>query len=411
MLSSLVVSKQIDARSHNNKRTRFRLDTRVYLANPRLIEVGATVVGPEDAHYPTHTGVDALVDNVLVYSGTTLIGDCREWFRYAGYKNGQKSNENQYSVMSLLKRTRQGTLNKFVSDTNESEVGYGFVLQKFRDNATPRNLVTAANLGYIRLSDFVEFFNATPYLSYIPNLEIVIEWGNLATAGRLDVPSGAAITSYTILEPRLVIDELVDEAALQAFKPEMAVNYLNVEYAKQDIAKPADTVNEQRTPLRPKTFDGKYLKDLVMAVTPSVDSHRQTSGLGTNAAFALYNEKITLYLNGSNMLQQDGIDSPARKMLFNKISRGALSRNLTHYLPIRDQDANLLDDDRLKFQQGRQAYTAIGVEDLVNHFDIDFRRVGFEAENQDYYDAANVHLFGRVAKSFVLKGGRVAVAY
>lgn len=414
MLSSLLVTRQIDPRSHNNKRTEFRLDTRVFMANPRLIDVSSAVTSNGTPQYPWNTGTNALIKNVLVYSGNSLIGDCREWSKYAGWKLSLKDNQQQLGVLPKLARSRQGTINKWEVGVN-SKVGYGLVRQRLRLAAAAKNLVTdaAAYRGYIRLADFVEFFNATPYLSYIPNLRIIIEWADPKVSNTLYVPSGDAVTAYTIGRPTLVIDEIVDEQTLSGFKPEMNVQYLNVEYAKQDIA--AVTSGSQRNALRPKTFDGKYLKDLLLQIQPTTDANLDNaaklgSGLVKNTARALFEEKWRLYVNGAGILQQDGIDSPARKMLFSKISRGAIARNLFHYQFLADDDEYQLDWE-LANQSGRQAYLTVGVEDLINHLDIDLRRSFQTAADDNINAAANVHVFGRVARTFVLQNNKVLTAY
>ena len=409
MLSSLVVSRQIDPRSHNNKRSEFRIDTKVYLSNPRLIDVCSSYVAAGTIRYPTNVGVDALIKNILVYSGKTLIGDCREWSRYAGYKNAQKSNAHQWSVLPFLKRTRQGTINRYQQGVNGGNAGYGFVREFLRKQTAIDNEVGDADgfRGYVRLGDFVEFFNATPHLSYIPDLRIVIEWNNLTTADLLDDTAEVGVTSYTIGRPTLVLDEIVDEAALAAFKPEMKVQYLNVEYTKQDIA--ANAAGTQRTAMRPKTYDGKYLKDLVVAVSVN-DVNIASTGLARNTAFAFYQEKWRLFVNGANILQQDGIDTPARKMYFNKISRGALARGLFHNNYQNTYIAEVADQDRLQYQESRQAYLTLGVEDLINHLDLDFRRT-YTVQSAHTDLAGDAHIFGRVARTFVLQNNKVLTAY
>lgn len=416
MLSNLVVTKQINAAPYGNLNAIFELPTRAYLPNMRLIDVAADVTSDQPVYYPTNTGVDALISNVLLYSGNSLIADCREFTRYSGYKNAQSGNAYQFSVLSVLKKTRQGTINKFAAGINQS-VGFGAVRQTLRKRQAVKNEIQNADgyRGHVKLMDFLEFLNATPTLNYIPNLKLVVQWNKLTRAGTVDDPDAVGVDNYTIGRPTLVIEEIVDEKMLASIRPVMKVDYLNVEYDKISIAAVQDVPPGGpvlKSSLIPKGFDLKYLKDVVLAVQPSADTDIDLSGLARYVARTMENERLEITINGTQLFQQDGIDSPSVKMLFNKISRGALQRNLWHNIPYSINVDQVLDWDRLQYQEGHQGYYTVGIEDNIrrNGFQCVYRN-DYSDNNADLNSAAQVHMHGRVKKSYVQNGNQVAVTF
>ena len=117
-----------------------------------------------------------------------------------------------------------------------------------------------------------------------------------------------------------------------------------------------------------------------------------------------------MYVNGAGILQQDGIDLPSRKMYMNKISRGAIARNYQHFAELSYYSGDLMMDWDFKPQVGRQAYLTVGVEDLIRNLDIDVRR-DYDTGDNDFYSGCTAHIFGRVARSFVLKDNVVLTSY
>ena len=411
MLSNLIVTRQIDSRTHNSKRSEFRLDSRLYLSNLRLIDVGATVTSAGTVYYPFNTGVTALCENVLLYSGNTLIADCQELFRYTGYTFKLKDNATQLGVLPQLSGVLQGQYSRVTNRGNTWQKPY--VLSRIRDTIT--NTVTSDVTGTIRLNEFIDFLNSTPYLAYIPNFRIVIEWADLTEVGRLSVADNSYVpTAYTILEPRLVIDEVVDPALLEKIPPKMNVNFLAVEHTRQRVTKPADTTTTNKEVFRPRTFEGKYLKDLLYFWTPDDNAYENYSGYGRNVAQAVYESEWNLLLNNAKFLQQNGIDSAARTILFNKISRGALASPLAGFLYDNARDSYMF-LDVLAGGAGLEAtqnnYLTVGVEDNVNGMEIDHRWKATGTEDTNTWSAYNVHMYGRVAKNMMLDGAQVQTVY
>jgi hypothetical protein len=206
----------------------------------------------------------------------------------------------------------------------------------------------------------------------------------------------------------LVMDEIVDEKSLAAIKPMMTVNYLNVDYDKQNTSTIASGVN--KTTLQPSGFNGRYLKDITFAVQPSVDSDEDISGLAQFVARQLQTENWQLYINNSNIIQQSGIDSPARKMYFSKISRGAMANTLFHYAPYADYAPQALSWDRIQYQVGHSAYLSVGVEDFISSvkFLIDNT---YDAVHTDLNSGAQVHMFGRTARTLNFSGNNVVTSF
>jgi hypothetical protein len=406
MLSTMVVTKQIEPRYHTNYKTEFRLDDRVYLSKLRLINVGASVSGGSGVTYPFNSGVAEIIENMYLYTGNELIAYLREVPQYAAYKFAQRDNAHQKGVLARTALTQMGIkVEEEVLSNLWSE--QRVLADTWSQNS--RNAVTSTNLGHLRLNDFLEFLNALPYLPRIPNLRLVIEWGDLTQTNKLKYTT--VPTSYTIQRPLLVVDEIIDEQILAGIKSDFQVSYLNVEVDRQRISKPANATSIIRTRYSPKTFDQKYLKDLVVALVPDTDAYVQKSGLCRNVAVAQLNERFTFTVNGSQFLEADGIDSPAVRMMFNKISRGALARSLDHYNYARDGQELSLGTGDLYHQITRQAYLTVGVEDQISDFDINHEFQARGTEDQYQWVATDMFLFGRINRMLQVQNGRVLTAF
>lgn len=407
MLSNFIKTRQFPTKDHDIYRTEFRPDHAAYLSNVRIIDIAATVTSAQTHYLPCNAGTDALIHDILLYSGNRLIGNCRNADRFAALENSKGNNGAQFSVLPQLKHTRMGTINRHEVGVN-ANAGYGFVRQHLRNANAVHNTVAdvALHRGTVLLSDYIPFFKSTPTLNFIPNLRIVIEWNDLSTSGFLDSPDGGTITAYEFRRPLLVMDEIIDPRALANMKPEMNVTYFNNSYDKTDIEAVASGTQKTELPLN--GFDGQYLRRLVVAIRTASDSASQTSGLAGYVARMPYELKYEPYVNGTPLFQYQGLDGPTRFMAEAHRAGYGQAASLFHYL-YRNYYADLTFDwDRLVNQVGRRAYVVHNVDDVVNELRMDLSRT-YIASPSELDTAATIDCWGEVRRQFTLLGGDVQI--
>lgn len=418
MLSTLVVTRQIDPDKHDTTgatNTIIELKPEVYLSRLRLINLGASTSGGSEVLYPQNSGVSELIKSIVLKSGNQEIARLNEVGQYMAYKFAHRSDAMQKGVLARTALTEMGAYVEYDTPTNPWSRGWIQQVdwdQDLNEAGDERNEVTLDNLGSLNLNDCLEFLNAMTYLPRIPNLRLVIEWNDLTEANRLWYETRP--TSYTINKPQLIVEQVTDPNVLASIPSDFMVEYMNVEVDRQRISKPANTAAINTYKLDLKTFNQKYLKDLMIAVRPDTDTLVVDSGLARNVALAQLNERFTFQIGTSSgigeYLPPDGIDAPGVKMMMNQASRGALARGLYHFLYAQQGNHKYLAGTKA-YQTSRQAYLTLPVEDEINRFQITYRYQARGTENQNQWDASDMFLFGRVGRKMQVQGGRVLLSY
>lgn len=424
MLSNVLQRRAELPDKHDNSYSYWSIDpNKVILPNLRLAGVGATINPTGNAtiwRLPNESGIAEIIENVYVELDTEKIADNQNLSLYASMINQMRENKRQKNVISVLRRTKLGTISKYEEPINPWGSD-GRIKARLLpvDNVLTSNPATTST-GLIHLSDFIEFFNSkdVPYLPYLPNLRIVVEYKDLTREGVLVYPTTApssAPTGYTILKPKLIYDEVIDQKSLAQIPRGLKTRYMEPVYEFQTINAVANNV-DARQEIRTQGFDGKYLEDLYISLEPASVG---AIGQGYNISSAQRFEKIQLVLNGANHLPTEGLDSISKKMLYQVTSRGPLcipysgyqyQNNGKHFYLHLGTSTQADRDPDLVLKAGRQSYTTVGVGSPVGSLSVQYSRRGWI--NDETQQPLNLNLFGRVWRQLeVTPDGRAMLSY
>ena len=423
MLSNVLKRSAVPPNSHSNELSVFYIDPNiVILPNLRLAGVGATVVGGADVTLPRSSGIVEIIENVYVELDTEKIADNKNLALYASLFNQMIENKRQKNVSTVLRRTELGTRSLYEEPTNtwssDGKIKAGVYSARrglVRTNQLTDNANTTAQ-GLIHLSDFIEFFNSpeVKYLPYLPNLKISVEYKNLLADDVLSYV--VKPLSYQILRPKLIYDEIIDAASLRQIPRGFSTTYLEpvFEYQQLPAVNPGSTL---RTSIISQAFDGKYLEDLAISLEAVNDRRRNLVSLGFNSSVAQKDEVIMVVLNGSNHLPEQGLDSSAKKQLYQAISRGPMCIPYSGYqyaatTPDQYLQGRKIGDlkGNLSEAVGRQSFTTVGVGAPVGTLVLQYTRQGQVEDVQS--GPLLLTLFGRVLRSLqVTPEGRANLAY
>jgi len=261
-LSNSVTTELIDARSHSNQRTEFRLDDAYYASSLKLVDVGLIASknpqGPDagtnsaSTIYPQINGVMQCIRNIYLYSGTTLLDSVQ--------------NCAQYSAIQALKTPNQGSidLNRdlllngmgFSQSPIPVDGDIGTAARKpetlctqdqslkaacrlgntkaeiLANNQCPIAGVEDGASGSVMLSDLLQMLQGISVLPRLPNLRLLFEWDT-------DISHYADLgdqknTSLSVIRPTLVAEKILgmgDET------PDLAVPYMSTIVERFNIPK------------------------------------------------------------------------------------------------------------------------------------------------------------------------------
>lgn len=415
MLSNVLKRFAVPPNSHGNDLSYWSIDpNKVILPNLRLGGVGATQDGGADVFLPRCSGVDEIIENVYVELDTEKIADNQNLALYASMFNMMIQNRRQKNVSTVLRRTELGSRSRYVAPTNSWGTDAYVKAQIFpaeragvQTNQLTGNSATTAT-GLVHLSDFIEFLNSADvkFLPYLPNLKITVEWKDLTRADVLRYTT--APTGYTILKPKLIYDEVIDQASLKSIPRGFKTRYLEPVFEYQTLSAVANGVTARET-ITTQGFDGKYLEDLAISLEAVTDDTRNEAGLGFNSSIAQKGEKIMLVLNGANHLPEEGLDTSAKKQLYQAVTRGALCVPYSGYQYAVEGAVDYLDEDFLQMAS-RQSYTTIGVGAPVGSLTVQYTRTGTDVPQQS--GALYMNMFGRVWRELeVTPEGRALLSY
>lgn len=407
MLSNLVTVKQLPAQYHSNKMSRFEVDLRsdVILSGLRMGDIAATVTGGNNVAFPLNTGCASMIKEIHFLLNNVEVASNTDVYRYASIAYAQGKNDQQKGVLARTALTAMGMEVIDTELTNEwSRTGLQMGLWDQKNRAT----VTSEHTGLIYLSDFLPVLKSTPTL-HGAKLTVIVTWKDLTTTNLLRYSSRP--TGYTIDQPTMYYDLVVDKLASdKILETPMAFDYLNIEVDRQVLQKPANDTQILTTNYPLRTFNDKYVKDLVMAIVPDTNSKVQSGGLCLAVAQAERNESYNFIINGELLLPPDGINS-RNKEQYASAAGYLFSRGKFHNEYQRD-GADYYLDDWLPHQVGQQSYIAVGVEDVVRSLEATVAYQASGTEDQERYVQSDLVIYGKVKRSLqVGMDGVVVTAY
>lgn len=283
-----------------NNRTEFKVTPDLLLtSNLRWVGFGmVSAAGTADKVYAAVGGIYTAIKNIYLYEGAEVLSQLRQSAEMLAVKNLLKSNEYN-SSMKLISGTRMGFEKKA-----------GLVNQI---DQIPRLTDSAATTfkGYLDLRESFGFLKAQDYVDTMKfkNLRLVIEW-------RTDYPNlvDGDATGFVAspLHGRLMFDEIVDTKLVDQIRSKTSP----VVYSDWEYERFMWTNSGSLQTFNSNAFKNKFLYDLVLLDFDPVQLADQvaTNFIKLEGSSGQPAEVIQLRLNGKNVFDMVGINSPARKL-------------------------------------------------------------------------------------------------
>ncbi len=398
----------IDPINHiGNVRSEFRLDKdRVYLTNFRLSNLG-TIVSANNAPPNPLTGLPAMIKNIRLMDGATVLSQFRDYNDYVAWLNLQHQNSSNSSLYHNLNKTNIGRSLKFTSNGELYE----------RANSLP-------NIG--GLGAWWSCREALPLLgavSYLPttlfqDLKLVIEWNNRF----LDYcnAENTAVNNQN-KRPILIVDEVVNETT----KQQMISGFNSV--AWNEIEKDIMNINGvggfgtntgavvdavQKVEKRINGYNNKRVGKILFK-NRSVDAG-DLNGVDTVAGGSVgsksqLNQKINIRVNGVPMFPFDGVDNDGFRLALTNDMFGAYSMYPSGNIMALGAGGLIVNEAG---SDGRIDYFGVDLGGQeVRDLNITYERLNHEDSNSRYSEGMEIQLFGEVAKSLSVMGNNYVVSY
>ena len=301
--SGQVKTRYIDPKSFmDGSRAVFELkaNTSAYLPNMRLLDIG--VFGQNEGVYNRLIGAHAIIKDITLYDGSTVLTQIQEYGLYRGFQNQNIDNVKSQSVEQFKSCNNVG-----LQKLNSS----GLLYDEIRKENTG---TTRANTkgAYVELREVLPMLNSVTHLptAIFRNLRLEINF-NIEVLEQVLMDVTDTITGQML--PILAVDVLDDKAVVAKMNEGLGNSIVWLETEVDRVSYPAGVNNatrEETKSFKLDGFKGKSLERLLM-VKELADINKYKNGndvlgYGRYQSVALFNEKVQYRVNGRNILSGAG---------------------------------------------------------------------------------------------------------
>ena len=375
--------------NHSSNRTVFHLNNegKAVLSAMRLVGLTTSRTGgtdPTTSQYLANTGVYALFKRLTLYSKGQVLSQCgggevAQWLSFkniAGKQQGQMRDINQY-------------LNLSMNAINGGEDRHQ--IQKLHIDDT----LNASLEARVNLQMMLPFLEETPVLADIPDLRLEIQW---ETDVSKVFQTANKPTSFTIPEPLMVYEEVVDEKEVSKLINEMAKLTAVVRDIEVERVSVAATTNGvlQQVKERLNAYRGKIVRRMLITLVDSTSNDY----LGLNKSQAQRNPKWNVVVNNRKVFPYQGLNSDARVLaeVCDTWSSLAIPNGSDKY------KLALLSDNVVDTQPrgwySDLAYVGFGIHDKITDLDFEFERLG----DTDRLNAFTMYVFAETERYYKRSG-------
>ena len=400
---SNVSTKYLDPKIFTpNARCTFELDQSesAYLPNLRLTFIGA--VSDAEVAYNDLVGALALIKNIRLMDGKTVLCSMHEAQFYTGFKNVNKPNEVNQSSASYQDCSGLGfTVN---GSTNAIER----MASQFKANTTAATTDSAT----LDLRHLLPMLNSVSHLptAVFQNLNIQIEFD--AVAGN-QVINGNANTLST-LRPVLACDVINNPAVVDNLNKGLKnATWLEVEHdffiipQSANDGGPNDQLLEQNVNVQINGFNNKHLERILIVKEIGDASLEQsggnTSGFGKFSSQCCYKQKLQFRVNGRNVLPREGIVGNNERLAHIVDAFGECSAYISSNQYGVNAPLELADGVNL---MGQLDYMGMYIGEDISNLQINYSRTGLQdtTPKRPTTQTLNAHVYGEVRKSLIVGG-------
>lgn len=320
-------------------------------------------------------GVWGQIKNIFLMDGGTEIDKQYDVGPLMAFKASNHPNDQNYSKNKSLTQSFLGY------ESNSDRI----LSAPFATINT--NSQSLSKTGWLSLLDVFDYLKNSIYVStnMFSHLRLVIEFYPVKTAE----PQGKSI-----LKPYLIVDEIVDEKAMESIEKELMNTPIVFKPIERDSALiPVILASTpQNVNLKLKGFNGKTLNRVLVCKSTA-----------TNVSLSIDSEKVNFVVNGRQILPYDGIDTPSKRTMYLNDSWGTVNM-----LPAQN---NVI------FPAGKKAtfallqandFIGLGINENVREFELQYSR---NTANVASLVALNLLVYGEVNKVFNPNGGDYKILY
>lgn len=365
--------------THNNRKTVFRVqsDSRVIYSDMRLVDFGLSAVagGTGQENFAYASGAYALIKNVRLYSGNTLLDQCLDADRIMGHHMLRGTTMDKFDLDQKL----------VCSSLNIRELQVDLVNNQFQTALQP---LANKLLARIKLDEMLLLLKSLTYFAgWAGDLRLEIEYNTDPTV----VLAGDGVQgAMTVNRPSLVFEDEMDEQTTMDLIKEQSGRLPVVwnTYEREYISSLTSGLNAVRI----RAFDNKMVNHLIMSVGYANGAPNEDLGNGYSLELG---QKVNFVVNGVRLMPLAGMDSAARRA-----ASAADQSVLGLCVPTGCHDLTTIDIEAqnefsLPLAQlfGGVAYSAYELNTVINRLDMEFSLAADYAEQNSAYIWASVMKF------------------
>ena len=388
-----------------NSRTEIRLqpDT-IYRADARLIEIGAQ--GGATA-YNSLLGALSVIKSIGLFDGATPLDTINDFGQWRAIQSLNVKNDSAISVGRYTAHYDLGYIVQGVENLTEGFFGTDQNISIAQpDNAT-------GDVAWISLKSVFPFLAASDIIptNIYRQMRLVIEFNSAAEMQQLVVDS--TVNNLVTTRPLLLIDEMMPsperDEAMAMYQPPvwatMVQDSFNLPAQGGTADNNANRVIPQEINQKLRGFNGQYVRDLTVKVTPLVTPAAGTDNFpfGRLGSQSLWTPSLQVVVNGSNLMPRQGIQGKMRALAHYTDSLGSIPTFYPQATNGQKFAANAV-QAKLQNTQGQLNLFGIDVEDMVEDLQLNIRRLAV-FNNPTTSASYTINVFGRCARRVQLMAG------
>jgi len=367
----------VDPVYFDQNRCEFKLTpSKLFMSNMRLGGVGYVANTPATDTFTNPAGVWGQVKNIFLMDGGTELDKQYDVKEIMAFKIANNSNDVNFSKNKALSRSFVGYESNYNRKLTEDRAEITTTPPLLRDQ------------GWLSLMDVFDFLRNTIYVStnMFKHLRLVIEFNPIAVE-----PNATAI-----LRPFLIVDEIIDENAIQNIEKELMKTPVVFKPIERDSVVLSDVASgvSQFSNFNLKGFTGKTLNRVLVCKSTA-----------TNISLGIDSEEVNFIINGRQIIPYNGIDTSSKRASYLSDSWGAVNMIPAQNIP------NFNAAKKVQLSAAlpqKNDFVGLKIDESINEFQLTYFRQTTVAGS---LVALNLLIYGEVNKVFNPNNGDYRIDY
>jgi hypothetical protein len=398
----------LDSNNFSQSRCEFRIPHgKNVLTNMKLVGLGCTRTGGNNCSYSRGAGASSVISRISLYDGANLLSECRKFQKQQTFNNLNQSSDANDSRKAPANLNKSNFMYGQVGDYKGYKgVGY----QAGNLQVTDSEATTGK--GMLQLSDVLPLLNNIKMLDsavFKNSIRLVIEWETVLQKILVDT----SITARTIIEPVLLMTEIIDDDLYKSMKQSGSIQWYERE-TDQNVYAPSATIQTKKY----NGFDNKIVKRLLCAkeqASGSYVSGNDVLGLGRDGSCAMISESVNFINDGRQVFPTNlSLPSEIQRQTVNAWGPICAYQGFDQVTSSNDTQFPrfdlLLADASVR--AGDVCYFGLQLgNSRVKQLEIPYNRSVSVAGSLGSNDMVTMHVFGDVAKVINISGNEYQIGY